>query len=128
MSHMCRTMLAFRAALSETLHAAVRESRLKSRLGEQCGGVCSLTVLGLLQIYSGGSVGGAALMNEEKTDICLNWAGDLPHWSVHIHAMAAGAMRLCKMLLYNTGAADVKILGVKSPSMLAGGKQATCPL
>ena len=28
-----------------------------------------------VQIYSGGSVGGAAMMNEEKTDICLNWAG-----------------------------------------------------
>ena len=28
-----------------------------------------------MQIYSGGSVGGAAMMNEEKTDICLNWAG-----------------------------------------------------
>ena len=28
-----------------------------------------------MQIYSGGSVGGAAMMNDEKTDICLNWAG-----------------------------------------------------
>ncbi len=30
----------------------------------------------VLQIYSGGSVSGAALMNEEKTDICINWAGE----------------------------------------------------
>ena len=27
------------------------------------------------QVYSGGSVGGAALMNQGKVDICLNWAG-----------------------------------------------------
>ena len=27
------------------------------------------------QIYSGGSVGGAALMNSGEADICLNWAG-----------------------------------------------------
>ncbi|CAL5222017.1 g4307 [Coccomyxa viridis] len=30
-------------------------------------------------IYSGGSVSGAALMNEEKTDICINWAGGMHH-------------------------------------------------
>lgn len=27
------------------------------------------------QVYSGGSVGGAALLNEGKADICVNWAG-----------------------------------------------------
>ena len=27
------------------------------------------------QVYSGGSVGGAALMNDAKVDVCLNWAG-----------------------------------------------------
>ena len=29
------------------------------------------------QIYSGGSVGGAALMNSGEADICLNWAGKI---------------------------------------------------
>jgi histone deacetylase 1/2 len=28
--------------------------------------------------YSGGSVGGASLMNEKDADIVLNWAGTLP--------------------------------------------------
>ncbi len=32
-----------------------------------------------LQVYSGGSVGGAMLMNEQKADICLNWAGAGQH-------------------------------------------------
>ena len=30
------------------------------------------------QVYSGGSVGGAALLNEGKADICVNWAGEHP--------------------------------------------------
>ncbi|CAL8465253.1 g4788 [Coccomyxa elongata] len=30
-------------------------------------------------VYSGGSVGGAMLMNEQKADICLNWAGGMHH-------------------------------------------------
>ena len=29
----------------------------------------------LLQMYSGASVGGAALLNDGKADVCLNWAG-----------------------------------------------------
>ena len=29
-------------------------------------------------MYSGGSVGGAALLNEGKADICVNWAGERP--------------------------------------------------
>ena len=28
-----------------------------------------------IQIYTGGSVNSAALMNEKKADICLNWSG-----------------------------------------------------
>ena len=28
-----------------------------------------------LQLYTGGSVSGAAFMNESTADICLNWAG-----------------------------------------------------
>lgn len=35
----------------------------------------ALTCDGLLQVYSGGSVGGAALLNEGKADVCVNWAG-----------------------------------------------------
>ncbi|KAL3152707.1 hypothetical protein ABBQ38_012298 [Trebouxia sp. C0009 RCD-2024] len=31
------------------------------------------------QIYTGGSVNSAALMNEKKADICLNWSGGLHH-------------------------------------------------
>ena len=31
-----------------------------------------------VQVYSGGSVGGAALLNEGKADICVNWAGERP--------------------------------------------------
>lgn len=31
------------------------------------------------QVYSGGSVGGAQLMNDGKADICLNWAGGMHH-------------------------------------------------
>ncbi|KAK9836982.1 hypothetical protein WJX81_004308 [Elliptochloris bilobata] len=30
-------------------------------------------------VYSGGSVGGAALLNEGKADICVNWAGGMHH-------------------------------------------------
>lgn len=32
-----------------------------------------------LQIYTGGSVGGAALLNEGKSDIAVNWAGGAHH-------------------------------------------------
>ena len=39
-------------------------------------GSCARVLAGL-QVYSGGSVGGAMLMNEHKADICLNWAGEL---------------------------------------------------
>jgi hypothetical protein len=31
----------------------------------------------LPQVYSGGSVGGAALLNEGRADVCVNWAGAL---------------------------------------------------
>ncbi len=30
----------------------------------------------LLQVYSGGSVGGAALLNEGRADVYVNWAGE----------------------------------------------------
>ena len=120
--------LLYRKVLLESLHAAVRESRLdsrpKSRPGKQFEGVCSLTALCLLQIYSGGSVGGAALMNEEKTDICLNWAGNLLHC---VGASSCNGSRIneisCKMLRNKQGAADVEVLGVKPPTLPAGGKQ-----
>ena len=29
-----------------------------------------------LQLYTGGSVDGASMLNTHKTDICLNWAGE----------------------------------------------------
>ena len=32
-----------------------------------------------LQIYSGGSVGGAALINEGEADIVMNWSGGMHH-------------------------------------------------
>lgn len=31
------------------------------------------------QLYSGGSVGGAALLNQKGADICLNWSGGMHH-------------------------------------------------
>ena len=30
-------------------------------------------------LYSGGSVGGAALLNKGGADVCLNWAGGMHH-------------------------------------------------
>ena len=63
-----------------------------------------LRVLDLLQIYSGGSVSGAALMNEEKTDICINWAGQNPASNPAVHVCIASGMdilyvmKVCQML------------------------------
>ena len=31
------------------------------------------------QIYTGGSVGGAAMLNDGTADICVNWAGGAHH-------------------------------------------------
>lgn len=36
-------------------------------------------LLYFLQIYTGGSVGGAALLNKGKSDIAVNWAGGAHH-------------------------------------------------
>ena len=49
-----------------------------------------------MQIYSGGSVGGAAMMNEEKTDICLNWAGAHSAYSRPLVCHAHLALSLTK--------------------------------
>ena len=40
------------------------------------GNFCEIIVYACVQVYSGGSVGGAALLNEGKADICVNWAGE----------------------------------------------------
>ena len=44
-----------------------------------------IEVMKTLQLYTGGSVSGAAFMNESTADICLNWAGT--------------NMSLCRMML-----------------------------
>lgn len=31
------------------------------------------------KLYSGGSVGGAALLNTKGADVCLNWSGGMHH-------------------------------------------------
>ena len=51
-----------------------------------------------VQIYSGGSVGGAAMMNEEKTDICLNWAGAYPAYCCLLICHAHQALTLIDQL------------------------------
>ena len=37
-----------------------------------------------LQLYTGGSVSGAAFMNESTADICLNWAGTKTRWNMSL--------------------------------------------
>ena len=32
-----------------------------------------------MQMYSGGSVAGASLLNENKAQVCLNWSGGMHH-------------------------------------------------
>ena len=54
------------------------------------------------QIYSGGSVGGAALINEGEADVVMNWSGGMHHAKVVLYFRQLWVI-LCQLFINREG-------------------------